>query len=338
MNHWVLGYRLLAVIGVALLWLPTTVFATDVDEARQALAKQEDDEDSTQQLEEVFRATERRYTLIRQGHHSLNYSFDYAFSSDQRLDLEIQDDSIRNADVAPEATHNFTNTFNYDYGLLNNLTLGIRVPLVTKFDTEENLSVYDVGDLAITTRWQPRPHRPGRASLTLFSTLTSKTGVSPFEIDVDRQLSTGSGYYSVSLGVSLSRVLDPVVLFGSFSGTHNFKEAGLNQVRGGRVLEQVEPGIGVSGSGGFAYSLSYDISLSLSAQFSYNDETQLNFRDGSSARARDQMAGIVNFSLGTRVSDNTIVNTSVGFGLTHAAPDFSVGISLPINISGLSGS
>lgn len=338
MNHWVLSYRLLAVTGIALALIPATSFARDVDEARQALAKQEDDEDSAQQLEEVFQAAERRYSLIGQGNHSLNYSFDYAFSSDQRLDLDIEDEVIRNADVTPQATHNFTNTFHYDYGLLNNLTLGIRVPLVSKFDTEEDLTVYDVGDMALTTRWQPLPHRPGRTSYTLFTTLTSKTGVSPFEIDVDRQLSTGSGYYSAALGLSLSRVLDPVVLFGSFSGSHNFKARDLNQVRGGRVLEEVEPGFGLSGSAGFAYSLSYDISLSLSAQFSYNDETQLTFRDGSRAIARDQMAGIINFSLGTRVSDSRIVNTSVGFGLTHGAPDFSIGISLPINISGLSGS
>ena len=33
--------------------------------------------------------------------------------------------------------------------------------------------------------------------------------------------------------------------------------------------------------------------------------------------------------------DTTIVNTSLGIGLTEDAPDFSLGVSLPINFSGL---
>lgn len=47
------------------------------------------------------------------------------------------------------------------------------------------------------------------------------------------------------------------------------------------------------------------------------------------------MTGFLSMSLGTRVSDTTIVNTSLGIGLTEDAPDFSLGVSLPINFSGL---
>jgi hypothetical protein len=43
----------------------------------------------------------------------------------------------------------------------------------------------------------------------------------------------------------------------------------------------------------------------------------------------------MNFSIGTRVSETTIVNTNVGFGLTEDSPDVLIGISLPINIDGL---
>lgn len=158
---------------------------------------------------------------------------------------------------------------------------------------------------------------------------------SPYEIDIKEQLSTGSGYYSVGGGLSMSKVLDPVVVFGSLSATYNLTEDGLEQVRGARLLEKVEPGFGLSGSAGFAYSLSYDISLSISAQVSYSDQTVLTFSNGDQAVAQDQMTGFLSMSLGTRVSDMTIVNTSLGIGLTEDAPDFSLGISLPINFSGL---
>lgn len=306
-----------------------------VDDAREALSKQDDDEDSEEQLEEVFQASEQNYSLLKQGKQSLNYSFDYSFSGDQRLDLEVVNGQVRNLDVTPSATHSFTNSFNFDYGLEDNLTLGVRVPLVTKFDTQEDLDINDIGDISITTRWQPNPRVPGTMSTTLFSTLSTKTGVSPYEIDVNRQLSSGSGYYSIGGGASVSKVLDPVVLFGSGSLRYNHTVDDLNQVRGARLLEELKPGFTLSGSGGFSYSLSYDISLSMSAQLTYNDETVLSFNDGSEAAASEQMSGLINMSLGTRVSDTTIVNTSVGFGLTRGAPDFTVGFSMPINISGL---
>ena len=312
MNRWLVrGFILFSVTGL----LPTMALSQEgnVDEAREALARQEGDEDSSKQLEEVFQAAETSYSLQKKGTHSLNYSFD----------------------VVPSATHNFTNAFSYDYGLLDNLTVGARIPLVVKYDTQDELNIYDFGDISATARWQPFAYVPGKMSTTVFGTFTTKTGVSPYEIDIDEQLSTGSGYYSVAGGVSFSKVLDPVVVFGSTSATYNLPERDLQQVRGARVLQELEPGFGLSGSAGFAYSLSYDISLSISAQLSYSDQTILSFSDGTQAVAQDQMSGFLSMSLGTRVSDTTIVNTSLGIGLTEDAPDFSLGVSLPIRFSGL---
>ncbi|MCG2581972.1 MAG: transporter [Marinobacter sp.] len=334
MNRWFArGFILCSIAGL----VPGVAVSQEgnVDQAREALAKQEGDEDSTRQLEEVFQASEKNYSLQKKGSHALNYSFDYSYTADQRLDLAITNGSVRNLDVVPSATHSFTNAFSYDYGLLDNLTVGTRVPLVVKYDTQDELNVYDFGDISLTARWQPFAYVPGKMSTTFFGTLTSKTGVSPYEIDINEQLSTGSGYYSIGGGASLSKVLDPVVVFGSLSATYNVTESGLQQVRGARLLEKVEPGFGLSGSAGFAYSLSYDISLSVSAQLSYSDETILSFTNGDQAVAQDQMTGFLSFSLGTRVSDTTIVNTSLGIGLTEDAPDFSLGVSLPINFSGL---
>lgn len=335
MNRWVVrGLILCSVAGIpAMAWAQEE--DDSVDEAREALAKQSDDEDSAKQLEEVFQSAEKNYSLQKKGTHSLDYSFDYSYTGDQRLDLSIVNSSVRNLDVVPSATHTFTNSFTYDYGLLDNLTIGTRIPLVVKYDTQDETEIYDLGDVSFTARWQPGAYVPGKISTTLFGSLSTKTGVSPYEIDINRQLSTGSGYYSATGGVSMSKVLDPVVIFGSLSGNYNMPADDLDQVRGARLLTKVEPGFGASMSMGFAYSLSYDVSLSASAQLSYNDETTLTFSNGEEAVAQDQMTGFLSFSLGTRVSDTTIVNTSLGIGLTEDAPDFSVGVSLPIDILGL---
>ena len=75
MNRWfVRGFILVSTAGL----LPGMALGQEgsVDQAREALAKQEGDEDASQQLEEVFQAAEKNYSLQKKGSHSLNYSFD----------------------------------------------------------------------------------------------------------------------------------------------------------------------------------------------------------------------------------------------------------------------
>lgn len=305
---------------------------SSVDKAREALAQQEGDEDSTRQLEEVFQAAEKNYSLLKAGGKSLSYSLDYSYTSDTRINLEVANNVIRNADVNPSSTHSFTNSFSFSYGILNNLTLTSRVPLATRYNTGDDLSVTDWGDVSLGLRWQPFEYIPGRPTVNLSTSVSTKTGVSPYEIPLDRRLPTGSGTYSLSTTMSVSKVLDPLVLFSSIGSTYTFEETGLNQVRGGRVLKTVQQGQSFSFSGGFSYSMSYDTSLSMSAQLGYGTGTTLYFVDGASVSTNDSMNGSMNFSLGIRVDPKTIINTSFGFGLTEDASDLSLGVSYPINI------
>jgi hypothetical protein len=92
---------------------------------------------------------------------------------------------------------------------------------------------------------------------------------------------------------------------------------------------------------GFAYSLSYDVSLSVSFQASYNDETKFVLERGNqkiNSTVGSQVTGIMNFALGVRISPKTITNINVGFGMTESAPDFLVGFSMPIDIEGIKAS
>lgn len=323
--------------------------ANDLSKARDALAKQDSDADAEKALEEVFEAAENNYSLLQEGGISLNYNFDYSYFGDQRLNLVVTpnvdsegqqtgDSRILSASVSPSATHTFTNSFTLDYGLFNNVTLSGRLPLIAKFDTEEEISNFSVGDVSGTVRWQPWAYIPGTLTKTLFGTLKLKTGSSPYEVNPGKNLAAGSGFYSISGGGSFSKVLDPVVLFGSGTYGYNIPETDLNQVRDGSILEEVHPGSTVSGSAGFAYSLSYDVSLSASFQMSYNDETKFVLRRGGQrlkSRIGSQVTGIMNLALGVRVSPKTITNINVGFGLTESAPDVIVGVSMPIDIEGV---
>ncbi|WP_396586596.1 transporter [Bermanella sp. R86510] len=329
------------VIGILFIFGASAhVFAqTDKSAAREALSEQEGDANQEKSLEEVFEATENSYSLIQEGQTSLGYNMSYSFTADQRLDVEIQNGQIRAFDVNPNASHNLTNNFNIDYGYANNLTIGVSVPLTAKYDSNDSVSGTGLGDVSINARWQPYAYVPGELTKTVTGSFKTKTGDSPFTNVSDKRLSTGSGYYSLSGGMSISKVIDPVMLYGAGSLSYAIPETDVNQPRQGSLLQEVRPGFTASFSGGFAYSLSYDVSLSMSFQGSYTDKTKYVFRQGSGSRTEVEsaatMSGILNMSLGIRVSPKTITNVGVGYGLTDDAPDILISLSMPIDINGL---
>ncbi|GAA3910588.1 transporter [Litoribacillus peritrichatus] len=346
------------VLGVSAAYAPLAEAADKKETksaAREALAKKEGDADAEKALEEVFQAAENNYSLLKKGGTSLNYSFSFSYFGDQAIDLEVDNSSLRSVNVSPSANHTFTNAFTFDYGVKDNVTASVTIPLVAKFETQNDLESYGMGDMSFSIRWQPWSVVPGELNKTLFATFSTATGDSPYDIIVDQELSTGSGYYSMGFGGSVSKVLDPVVLFGSLNYSHNFAVEDLQQVRGSRILEAVEPGDSYSVSAGFAYSLSYDVSLTASVQGSFTQATTFDFKDttrvvevgtddepeqriivdNNKSELGEQFSGVMSFALGVRVSPTTIVNVNTGFGLTEDSPDMLVGFSMPLDISGL---
>lgn len=80
------GYTCAAALMLSISGLSVAEEAS-VDQARDALAKKNDDADSAKALEEVFQAAEKSYTLLKKGERTLTYGFDYALVRDQRLTL-----------------------------------------------------------------------------------------------------------------------------------------------------------------------------------------------------------------------------------------------------------
>ncbi|MGB2248568.1 MAG: transporter [Alcanivorax sediminis] len=324
-------------VAAALLLAQHVAWAADsVDEAREALQTQEDDVTQEKNLEEVFQAAEKQYSLLPSGQMSLNFSGNYSYYRDDRIDIAIDEDTgnISRFRIEQDAQHSFSSSLSVDYGIWNNLTFNTRLPVSYKYDTEKDVSQAALGDVSFGLRFQPFPVKPGAMNTTLYTTLSTPTGDSPYELNVREEVSSGSGYYSLGAGLSVSKVIDPVVLFGSLGYTYAFDVSGLNQVRGGEILTDVHPGDSLNFSMGLAYSLSYEVSLSASYQQSYNFETDFVFEDYT-ASSEDSTSSVVNTSLGLRTASNRIVNLSFGFGLTEDSPDVLLGISMPIDFSGL---
>jgi len=306
------------------------------DAARQALQQQEGDASSEENLEEVFQATEKQYSLLQAGAMSLYFSGDYSYYRNDAIDIDVGENGITRFQIENDAQHSFGASLSFDYGVKDNVTFNTRVPVQYKYDTRRSNQEPMLGDVSFGLRWQPFPVRPGGTNTTFYSTLSTATGDSPYDINPNKDLSGGKGYYSLGAGASFSKVIDPVVLFASTGYTYAFKATGLNQRRGGgsRILKKVEAGDSINFSMGLAYSLSYEVSVSASYQQSYNFASKFHFNDGV-GKSPDSTSSIVNTSLGLRTPSNRIVNVSFGFGLTEDSPDVMLGVSMPIDISGL---
>lgn len=310
------------------------VAANGAQAASSALQQQEGDATKEANLEEVFTSNERQYSLMRQGEISSYYDIDYTYHRDTQLDLEMAQGQLYQLRVQENASHVLTNTFTAQYGLRDNLTLSASVPLVAKSDLLKDATAAGLGDISLGARWEPFPLKAGRLPLILFANLSTKTGDSPYEINPVKDLSTGKGYYSAGIGASTRKYIDPVVLFASASANYGFKESGLNQIRGSRIIEEFEPGISGGFAFGFAYSFNYDVSMTMSYQQSFNTGSEFTYHTGESYSPADQTSSTLAISLGVRVSPETIVNGTVGIGLTEDAPDVSLGLSFPLDILG----
>lgn len=324
--------------------VPEPAASTAETTARDALKQKSTDASTEKDLEKVFQSVEKNYSLSKKGQYAMNYDLGYSFYRDKQIDIALDPNgsSVQRLRIQDDAQHSFTNTFDISYGLRDNLTLSMSLPLQYKIDSVGGKEAVGLGDVSFGLRWQPIPLTRGLPTTTFFSSLSTATGDSPYEINSAKDLATGKGYYSLSAGVSVSKVTDPIVLFGSASLTVGNGTSGLNQNQGGRILQSFSPGQTLSSSFGFAYSLNYDVSMSASYQQSISTNARYTFlqnEDGTLSQvafnAPTQLSSMLNYTLSLRTSPKRVVNVSVGFGLSEDTPDVNLGLSMPLEFLGL---
>lgn len=162
-----------AVLISALLLIQHQAWAEEeeVDDAREALQTQEDDVTQEKNLEEVFQAAEKQYSLLKSGGISLNFAANYNYYRDDRIDIAFDEDSgnISRFRIEQDAQHSFTSALSLDYGIWNNLTFNTRLPVSYKYDTQKDVSQPALGDVSFGLRYQPFPVQPGSANTTLYT-------------------------------------------------------------------------------------------------------------------------------------------------------------------------
>jgi hypothetical protein len=304
------------------------------DAVREALAKKEGDADATSLLKDTLTAVDKQYTLIGKGKIQLNYDLSYAFIGQEKINTDLSSGTATLFSIENTSSHTVTNTLMADYGVRNNLTANLALPFISRYSDAAGYSgvSHTIGDIGVGLRWQPLESKRDETTFTVTGGLRVASGTSPFKVDANKGLATGSGIHTFNLGVNMTRIVDPVALFGSVNAGYGLTARHLSQVLSGAVLREVKPGPSFGFGLGFAYALSYKVTTSFSFQESISARSTLSFDNGRTAQTGTQSAGILSIGAGYRISPKTTLNLTVGVGLTTSAPNMSVSLGLPLSL------
>lgn len=211
---------------------------------------------------------------------------------------------------------------------------------------EVDVTEHGVGDVNFGVSYRLFRETLSRPDVVLNARLKAPTGKHPWGVElvevqgslgnlmVPVRLSTGSGVWGGSVGVSVLKTIDPMVVFGSVTYFHNFRkhfndleEANFDQPGDVKIGNAIQFGAGV------AYALNDRSSLSMSFTERVVQRTAL-YRDcagcGKSVVVGSQAnVGIVNLGANFSLSERLALITTLGFGVTQDAPDMLLSVRMP---------
>ncbi len=317
----------------------------DEMEARKALSP--DEEEEIKKTEEALKAAQGDYVLLKKDKLELDYGFSYSYNSldtitdndsftfiyDKTINDYNQDLLYTTKEVQHSRLHTVANTISVNYGVRDNINFGLSFPFIYKYDKTLDRELNDIGDITLSLRWQPIRVKGKLPNIILYGNFKTKTGRSPFVIDLDKELATGSGYYSMSGGMSFSKAVDPVAVFGGCTYIYGFEVDSLNQhLNSGRTLEKVDPGSSVGFNLGFAYALSYDVSFNIQFQQGYSFQSNY-WINGEKISSTEGNTASLSVGTGFRITPKTTLSLNFGFGLTSNTNDYFISMSIPFVFS-----
>ena len=136
------------------------------------------------------------------------------------------------------------------------------------------------------------------------------------------RLSAGYGFPSIQVGLTAVKRQDPLVFFGgvSYVGYQSHSYSG----------NDIEPGDGVGLRFGAILAASPDTSVRAALNLSRYGKTQLN---GAGVPGSELVVGVLELGVSTLLSAKTLIDFSLGVGITPDAPDLRMGLSLPIRFN-----
>jgi hypothetical protein len=302
----------------------------DESKARKSLEVTE--EEKGEQEKEVLEAVSREYTLSPQGTLSIDYSLSYSYAPTQTIYTTAQALQLQTT-----ANHTFTNSIYTSYSIRDDLTTSLTLPIVYRYDkvgTDQSLNESDIGDMSLGFAFQlPRKLKiPGDISSTYSFGVLFPTGRSPYKINSNTELSTGSGEYSLSLGGSFSKQVDPVVVFWSLGIGYplGLKNLNYQEPNTTYTLDKVKSPLSYSLSMGMGYALSYANSINMSFNYQYAQSTTLYYKELTSpVKTGDSVAASFGVGMGFMVTPKTTASVSLAYSLLNTG--FSLTTRIPFD-------
>ncbi len=131
----------------------------------------------------------------------------------------------------------------------------------------------------------------------------------------DGNVALGGGFNELQGSITAIKRQDPIAFVGGLSYEHSFEQ------------DQVQPGATLAANFGGFLALSPETSLRLLIAGAYQQETELS---GNKIDGSDRTFGTLILGGSTLLAPGTLVNLSVGIGLTNDADDLSITLSLPM--------
>jgi hypothetical protein len=146
------------------------------------------------------------------------------------------------------------------------------------------------------------------------------TGTDPYKVPVV-SVATGAGAPQIAGRLTVFKTLDPLVLFSTVSYAYSptYRES-FGRVHAGDALDWQVGGL---------LAVSPDTSLSFGFDQQFRGVTRDN---GKAIAGSDGVAAVAQFGLDQVINARTLLDISVGVGVTRDAPDYTFMVSLPIRL------
>jgi hypothetical protein len=303
--------------------------------------------------------------LTPRGHWTLEPSFQYGYSSSNRVALVgytvIPAILIGLIDIREQKNNTLIAGLTGRWGVTNRMELELKVPYVVRsnatvsrevftgssqdnvFDTKGN----DVGDVEMAMRYQLSSGKDGWPYMVGGLRFKTRTGTDPFEVPTDcvtrcvgnttgtglpLALPTGSGFYSLQPSLTWLLPSDPAVFFGGINYTYNYGRSNVSRtVLNGQqeFLGDIKPGN--------VWGLNLGMGLALNDRSTFSLGVELysigrTYQNGSvvAGSVRTQLSSLL-LGYSYRLNARSTLNVSVGAGLTRDTPDLTLTVRVPVS-------
>lgn len=286
----------------------------------------------------------------------------YAHFDDARLNLSgfLALDSIFLGRISLDESSSDVVTFDATarYGLTDRLQFDVNIPYLYRDSqyqsggaggaasglSEAGVTGSGFGDINAGVSYRLFRETLRRPDVVVNFRVKAPTGEEPYGIPVEEvpgsegnlvvpvDLSTGNGVWSASVGASVLKTLDPMIVFGNITYFQNFAEK-FDDINDANGLQPgtVNLGEAVQIGAGVAYALNERSSLSMSVAQRFVERTTLKRAGQFGAPVVGSDANVAQLNLGATfaINEHASVIANVGVGMTTDAPDAVFTLRVP---------